>query len=36
MSDDEWLLQELDRRRDPAHAPEGSGLITPRHLSAAV
>ena len=21
---------------DPAHAPEGSGLITPRHLSAAV
>jgi hypothetical protein len=31
MSDDEWLLQELDRWRDPAHAPEGHA-----HIRAAV
>lgn len=31
MSDNEWLLQELERWRDPEHAPEGYA-----HVRAAV
>lgn len=27
MSDEEWLLQELDRWRNPAHAPEGHAAV---------
>lgn len=27
MSDDEWLLEELDRWRDPKHRPEGHAHV---------